>query len=97
MINVKLPHFLTIRSHVRVQVFLSVERPSFILIHLDFQEACNLVAKASGEGRASPLVLSGTSAGVNVGVAGAGGVNPYEPWEMTPREREVASKYLKVV
>ena len=54
------------------------------------------MAKASGEGRASPLVLSGTSAGVNVGVAGAGGVNPYEPWEMTPREREVASKYLKV-
>ena len=55
------------------------------------------MAKASGEGRASPLVLSGTSTGVNIGVTGAGGVNPYEPWEMTPREREVASKYLKVV
>ena len=68
-----------------------------IFIHVDFQEACNLVAKASGEGRASPLVLSGTSAGVNMVASGAGGVNPYEPWEMTPREREVASKYLQVV
>ena len=50
-----------------------------------FQEACNLVAKASGEGRASPLARPPSSS------------NPYEPWDMTPREREVATKYLKLI
>ena len=56
------------------------------------QEACNLVAKASGEGRASPLVLPQTS-----GTAVSGGRDPYEPWDMTPRERDISTKYLKFI
>ena len=51
-----------------------------------FQEACNLVAKASGEGRASPLVRPPSC-----------GKDPYEPWDMNPREREISTKYLRMI
>ncbi len=56
------------------------------LVYVHFQEACNLVAKASGEGRASPLVRPPSY-----------GRDPYEPWEMTARERELATKYLGLI
>ena len=42
------------------------------------------MAKASGEGRASPLVRPPSC-----------GKDPYEPWEMSSRERDVANKYLR--
>ncbi len=44
------------------------------------------MAKASGEGRASPLVRPPSC-----------GKDPYEPWEMNPREREISNKYLKLI
>ena len=50
------------------------------------QEACNLVAKASGEGRASPLVRPPSC-----------GKDPYEPWDMTQRERDISNKYLRLI
>lgn len=45
-----------------------------------------MVAKASGEGRASPLVRPPSC-----------GKDPYEPWEMTEREKEISQKYLKLM
>ena len=50
------------------------------------KEACNLVAKASGEGRASPLVRPPSC-----------GKDPYEPWDMTPKERDISTKYLRLI
>ena len=44
------------------------------------------MAKASGEGRASPLVRPPSC-----------GKDPYEPWDMTPREREISTKYLRMI
>ena len=58
----------------------------YILISISIQEACNLVAKASGEGRASPLVRPPSC-----------GKDPYEPWDMTQRERDVSNKYLNLM
>lgn len=46
-----------------------------------------MVAKASGEGRASPLIRpSSTSI-----------KDPYEPWDMTLREKEISTKYLRMI
>ena len=44
------------------------------------------MAKASGEGRASPLVRPPSC-----------GKDPYEPWDMTTRERELSTKYLRLM
>ena len=44
------------------------------------------MAKASGEGRASPLVRPPSC-----------GKDPYEPWDMTTREREISTKYLHLM
>ena len=77
-------HFLLLREK------LGIDKPLLSFVpgnhHLDKseKEACNLVAKASGEGRASPLVRPPSC-----------GKDPYEPWEMTTRERDVANKYLR--
>ena len=77
-------HFLLLREK------LGIDKPLLSFVpgnhHLDKseKEACNLVAKASGEGRASPLVRPPSC-----------GKDPYEPWEMSSRERDVANKYLR--
>ncbi|XP_046405614.1 kinesin-like protein unc-104 isoform X7 [Ischnura elegans] len=65
------------------------------------KEVCNMVAKATNEGRASPTAL--VAAAQNVGSV----VNPvvapikdkdvYEPWEMTERERQLAVKCIKLI
>ena len=47
------------------------------------KEAVNLVARASGEGRAI--------------VRPHPAKDPFEPWEMTAQEREVASKYVRLI
>ena len=54
------------------------------------------MAKASGEGRASPLVLPSNVGGCPT-VSGVVRGDPYEPWDMTPREREISTKYLKFI
>ncbi|PSN48270.1 Kinesin-like protein unc-104, partial [Blattella germanica] len=49
------------------------------------EEVCNMVAKATNEGRASPVVLKSPSKDV------------YEPWEMTEKERDLTQKCVKLI
>ncbi|XP_014215863.1 kinesin-like protein unc-104 isoform X3 [Copidosoma floridanum] len=50
------------------------------------KEVCNMVAKATNESHASP-----------VKVKKAPSKDTYEPWEMTEREKELTSKYVKLI
>ena len=78
-------HFLLLREKLGIDKPLSFSYNAHNLDKSE-KEACNIVAKASGEGRASPLVRPPSC-----------GKDPYEPWEMTPREREVSTRYLKLI
>ena len=78
-------HFLLLREKLGIDKPLSFPYNAHNLDKSE-KEACNLVAKASGEGRASPLVKPPSC-----------GKDPYEPWDMTPRERDVSNKYLKLI
>ncbi|XP_053599051.1 kinesin-like protein unc-104 isoform X2 [Microplitis demolitor] len=49
-------------------------------------EVCNMVAKATNEPHASPVKLKKSTS-----------KDVYEPWEMTEREKEIASKYVKLI
>eukprot|EP00095_Tigriopus_kingsejongensis_P003044 maker-scaffold971_size75022-snap-gene-0.8 protein:Tk03044 transcript:maker-scaffold971_size75022-snap-gene-0.8-mRNA-1 annotation:"kinesin 3b isoform x14" len=81
----KTRHFLLLREKLGIDKPLSFSNTPHNLDKSE-KEACNLVAKASGEGRASPLVRPPSY-----------GKDPYEPWDMTPREREISQKYLKLI
>ena len=77
-------HFLLLREK------LGIDKPLVLAntrenLDKSEKEACNLVARARGEGRAI------------VRPAGREGRDPYEPWEMTPREREVATKFVRLI
>lgn len=50
------------------------------------KEVCNMVAKATNEPHASPVKLKKSTS-----------KDVYEPWEMTDRERELATKYVKLI
>ncbi|XP_043482609.1 kinesin-like protein unc-104 isoform X4 [Leptopilina heterotoma] len=50
------------------------------------KEVCNMVAKATNEPHASPVKLKKSTS-----------KDVYEPWEMTERERELATKYVKLI
>ncbi|XP_014600360.1 PREDICTED: kinesin-like protein unc-104 isoform X5 [Polistes canadensis] len=50
------------------------------------KEVCNMVAKATNESHASPIKLKRSTS-----------KDVYEPWEMTDRERELATKYIKLI
>ncbi|XP_046819717.1 kinesin-like protein unc-104 isoform X1 [Vespa crabro] len=50
------------------------------------KEVCNMVAKATNESHASPVKLKRSTS-----------KDVYEPWEMTERERELATKYIKLI
>ncbi|XP_051165599.1 kinesin-like protein unc-104 isoform X6 [Leptopilina boulardi] len=50
------------------------------------KEVCNMVAKATNESHASPVKLKKSTS-----------KDVYEPWEMTERERELATKYVKLI
>ncbi|XP_059085129.1 kinesin-like protein unc-104 isoform X3 [Tigriopus californicus] len=80
----KTRHFLLLREKLGIDKPLSFSNTPHNLDKSE-KEACNLVAKASGEGRASPLVRPPSY-----------GKDPYEPWDMTPREREISQKYLRL-
>lgn len=81
----KTRHFLLLREKLGIDKPLSFSSASH---HLDKseKEACNLVAKASGEGRASSLAKPPSAV-----------KDPYAPWDMTPREKELSQKYLKLM
>ncbi|CAG5092309.1 Similar to unc-104: Kinesin-like protein unc-104 (Anopheles gambiae) [Cotesia congregata] len=50
------------------------------------KEVCNMVAKATNEPHASPVKLKKSMS-----------KDVYEPWEMTEREKEIATKYIKLI
>ncbi|XP_011258926.1 kinesin-like protein unc-104 isoform X13 [Camponotus floridanus] len=50
------------------------------------KDVCNMVAKATNEPHASPVKLKRSTS-----------KDVYEPWEMTERERELATKYIKLI
>ncbi|XP_032456660.1 kinesin-like protein unc-104 isoform X12 [Nasonia vitripennis] len=50
------------------------------------KEVCNMVAKATNEPHASPVKLKKSTS-----------KDVYEPWEMNEREKEIASKYVKLI
>ncbi|XP_043279198.1 kinesin-like protein unc-104 isoform X4 [Venturia canescens] len=51
------------------------------------KEVCNMVAKATNDPHASPVKLKRSNSTKDL----------YEPWEMTDRERELATKYIKLI
>ena len=61
------------------------------------KDACNLVAKASSEGGlpSAPLVLSPTSPTTANRLIVDESV--YEPWDMSERERELATKIVTLI
>ncbi|XP_026829611.1 kinesin-like protein unc-104 isoform X10 [Ooceraea biroi] len=50
------------------------------------KDVCNMVAKATNEPHASPVKLKNSTT-----------KDIYEPWEMTERERELTTKYIKLI
>ncbi|XP_049853671.1 kinesin-like protein unc-104 isoform X6 [Schistocerca gregaria] len=76
-------HMLLLRERLGID-----RNPSTTCSH-DFtkseKEVCNMVAKATNEGRASPVILQPPSKDV------------YEPWEMTEHERELATKCIRLI
>ncbi|XP_017754863.1 PREDICTED: kinesin-like protein unc-104 isoform X11 [Eufriesea mexicana] len=50
------------------------------------KEVCNMMAKATNETHASPVKLKRSTS-----------KDVYEPWEMTEREKELATKYIKLI
>ncbi|CAK9828305.1 Kinesin-like protein unc-104 [Anthophora retusa] len=50
------------------------------------KEVCNMMAKATNEPHASPVKLKRSTS-----------KDVYEPWEMTEKERELATKYIKLI
>ncbi|XP_011301569.1 kinesin-like protein unc-104 isoform X12 [Fopius arisanus] len=50
------------------------------------KEVCNMVAKATNEPHASPVKLKKSTS-----------KDVYEPWEMTDHEKELATKYVKLI
>merc|ERR1740128_677307 len=79
----KTRHFLLLREK------LGIDRPLVVANNREYldkreKEAVNLVAKASGEGRA--IVRPNTQGGDVYGV-----------WDMSTREREVATKFVKLI
>ncbi|XP_071628834.1 kinesin-like protein unc-104 isoform X12 [Temnothorax longispinosus] len=57
-----------------------------ITILIWYQDVCNMVAKATNEPHASPVKLKRSTS-----------KDVYEPWEMTEKERELATKYIKLI
>ena len=75
--------FLLIRERLGIDRPLVVAASSTQILDKREKEAVNLVARASGEGRAI--------------VRPHPAKDPFEPWEMTAQEREVANKYVRLI
>ena len=78
----KTRHFLILREK------LGIDKPMVVTINKEYldkreKEAVNLVARASGEGRA--IVRPGQAK------------TELQTWEMSPRERELATKFIKLI
>ncbi|XP_017795606.1 PREDICTED: kinesin-like protein unc-104 isoform X3 [Habropoda laboriosa] len=80
-----------VRHTLLLREKLGIDKVSFCnkLSH-DFtkseKEVCNMMAKATNEPHASPVKLKRSTS-----------KDVYEPWEMTEKERELATKYIKLI
>jgi kinesin family protein 1 len=79
----KTRHFLLLRERLGIDRPLVVAASGTQILDKREKEAVNLVARASGEGRAI--------------VRPHPAKDPFEPWEMTAQEREVANKYIRLI
>ena len=80
----KTRHFLILREKLGIDKPLVIANTSHTLDKRE-KEAVNLVARASGEGRAIVRPHSTSSK------------DPYEPWDMTDQERDVANRFIKLI
>ena len=80
----KTRHFLILREKLGIDKPLAIPTHSHTLDKSE-KEAVNLVAKASGEGRAITRPLPASSK------------DPYEPWDMSDQERNVANKFINLI
>ena len=78
----KTRHFLILREKLGIDKPLVIAATSHTLDKRE-KEAVNLVARASGEGRAIVRPHSAK--------------DPFEPWEMTEQERDVAGRFVKLI
>ncbi|CAK9814577.1 Kinesin-like protein unc-104 [Anthophora plagiata] len=80
-----------VRHTLLLREKLGIDKVSFCnKISHDFtkseKEVCNMMAKATNEPHASPVKLKRSTS-----------KDVYEPWEMTDKERELATKYIKLI
>nr|XP_034175384.1 kinesin-like protein unc-104 isoform X13 [Osmia lignaria] len=80
-----------VRHTLLLREKLGIDKVSFCnKISHDFtkseKEVCNMMAKATNEPHASPVKLKRSTS-----------KDVYEPWEMTERERELSTKYIKLI
>ncbi|XP_033314070.1 kinesin-like protein unc-104 isoform X3 [Bombus bifarius] len=80
-----------VRHTLLLREKLGIDKVSFCnKISHDFtkseKEVCNMMAKATNETHASPVKLKRSTS-----------KDVYEPWEMTEREKELATKYIKLI
>ena len=78
----KTRHFLILREKLGIDKPLVIANTSHALDKRE-KEAVNLVARASGEGRAI--------------VRPHAAKDPFEPWEMSEEERDVANRFIKLI
>ncbi|XP_050580484.1 kinesin-like protein unc-104 isoform X13 [Bombus affinis] len=80
-----------VRHTLLLREKLGIDKVSFCnKISHDFtkseKEVCNMMAKATNETHASPVKLKRSTS-----------KDVYEPWEMTEKEKELATKYIKLI
>ncbi|XP_015110986.1 kinesin-like protein unc-104 isoform X5 [Diachasma alloeum] len=81
----KIRHTLLLREKLGIDKVALCNKTSHDFTKSE-KEVCNMVAKATNEPHASPVKLK-KSASKDV----------YEPWEMTDHEKELATKYVKLI
>ncbi|XP_066589122.1 kinesin-like protein unc-104 isoform X3 [Prorops nasuta] len=78
-------HTLLLREKLGIDKVLLCNKPWHDFTKSE-KEVCNMVAKATNEPHASPVKLKHSVS-----------KDIYEPWEMTEREKELTTKYIKLI
>ncbi|XP_020283812.1 kinesin-like protein unc-104 isoform X5 [Pseudomyrmex gracilis] len=78
-------HTLLLREKLGIDKVPFCNKPFYDFTKTE-KDVCNMVAKATNEPHASPVKLKRSTS-----------KDVYEPWEMTERERELATKYIKLI
>ncbi|KAF7995732.1 hypothetical protein HCN44_006839 [Aphidius gifuensis] len=82
----KIRHTLLLREKLGIDKTLLCNKNNNHDFTKSEKEVCNMVAKATNEQHASPVKIKKSSS-----------KDVYEPWEMTEREKEIATKYIKLI